>query len=161
MMENIVQTSGFELSESEALRFLRHFPLMISTTSSPTLLYRIDSGLLVGSDVSYRLVDGFRIVNWKGVITSVDGNAWTADIKQGPFRFFHAKHSIQTDNGLLEISDELEFDSDSFELSSALKSSRILYAFDARAALSSHIDSFESRRQTETFQAFKSGLSAG
>ncbi len=160
-MENIVQTSGFELSESEALRLLRHFPLMISTKSSPSLLYRIDSELLVGGEVSYRLVDVFQIVNWKGVITSVNGSSWTADIKQGPFHFFHAKHSIAADNGFLEISDEFEFETDSLELSNALKSSRILYAFDARAALSSRIDSFESRRQTETFQAFKSGLSAG
>ncbi|MBP5247725.1 MAG: hypothetical protein J6Z31_07695 [Fibrobacter sp.] len=160
-MGNIIQTSGFEIQEGEAIRLLHAFPLIFDMNDTPSLLYRIDENLTVGATVSYRLVAGFRIINWKGFISSVQGNSWTVDLKQGPFSMFHAEHSIQNSNGFLECSDEFSYNGEAADVANVLENARVLYAFDARQKLFQAKDSFESRHETESFRAFSSGLSAG
>lgn len=160
-MGNLVQTSGFDFSESEALQLLRHFPLVCAVEPEPSLLFRLDSGLAVGKEVSYRLVAGFQIVEWKGFISSVEGTSWTVDLKSGPFSLFLAEHSLSTENGVLECFDDISFGGESPELERALKSARVRYAFPGRKELSRRLHLFESSRKTESFKAFESGLSAG
>lgn len=161
-MGNLVQTSGFKLAEHDALRMLRHFPLVFAVGTSPSLLYRLDSGLQVGGEVSYRLVSGFQVVNWKGTISSVEGSSWKVDLKNGPFSLFHAEHSLFADSGLLECSDAISFGGESPDLTRVLENAQMQYAFPARAALIKAKDAFESRRKTESFRAFPSeNISAG
>lgn len=160
-MGNLVQTSGFELSKGEALQLLRHFPLVCTVESSPVLLYRLDGDLATGKEVSYRLVSGFRIVEWKGVISSFNEASWTVDLKSGPFSLFHAEHSLSDDGGVLECFDDISFGGESPELERALKSARVRYAFAGRKELVRRLNLFESSRKTESFRVFESGLSAG
>lgn len=161
-MGNLIQTSGFKLAEHDALRMLRQFPLVFAMESTPSLLYRLDSGLQVGGEVSYRLVSGFQIVNWKGTISSIEGSSWKVDLKSGPFSLFHAEHSISAENGLLECFDDISFGGESPDLTRVLESARFQYAFPSRAALIKAAEAFESRRKTESFRAFSSeNLSAG
>ena len=101
-MGNIIQTSGFEIQEGKVFQYLHAFPLIFDMSDTPSLLYRLDEDLKIGSTVSYRLVSGFQIVNWKGFVSSINGNSWTVELKQGPFSMFHAEHSIQMTDGLLE-----------------------------------------------------------
>lgn len=157
----MIQTSGFELQEGEAFKLLHAFPLIFDMSATPSLLYRLDEDLKVGSTVSYRLVSGFQIINWKGFVSSIQGNSWTVELKQGPFSMFHAEHSIQMTDGLLECSDEISFNGEPVDMTSVLENAQIVYSFGARKKLFQAKDAFESRRQTETFRAFTSGFSAG
>ncbi|MCI5600148.1 MAG: hypothetical protein SOZ02_10370 [Hallerella porci] len=159
-MGNIFQTSGFQIDASEASKLLHVFPLILDVGEKPALLFRLDEDLKVGALVSFRLVAGFRILNWKGYVTSVQGNSWTAEQKQGPFLQFRVEHSEQNENSLWEASDELSFSGEA-ELVAALEKARIIYAFQERAALLRAKDSYESRHATESFRAFQSGFSAG
>ena len=160
-MGNIIQTSGFEIQEGEAFKLLHAFPLIFDMNDTPSLLYRLDENLSVGATVSYRLVAGFRIINWKGFISSVQGNSWTVELKQGPFSMFHAEHSVQTTNGLLECSDEFNYNGETPDMANVMNNARVVYAFDARQKLFQAKDSFESRHETESFRVFNSGISAG
>lgn len=159
-MGKLIQTSGFSVSKSEAIQLLRVFPLNISIRKNPALLYRIDGDLKVGTEISYRLVAGFRILDWKGSIVSVEGSEFVTEARAVFFAGFQAKHSLASQGDLLEISDEISFNALP-ELSKALESASVLYDFRSRAALAEAKNNFESRRQTESFQAFQSGLSAG
>ena len=160
-MGNIIQTSGFEIQEGKVFQYLHAFPLIFGMSDTPSLLYRLDEDLKIGSTVSYRLVSGFQIVNWKGFVSSINGNSWTVELKQGPFSMFHAEHSIQMTDGLLECSDAFSYNGEPVDITSVLEKARVVYAFDARQKFLQAKNAFESRRQTETFRAFSSGFSAG
>lgn len=160
-MGNIIQTSGFSIQDNEANKLLHVFPLILNVGDSPALLFRLDAPLAVGTSVSYRLVAGFRILNWKGKITSVQKNDWTAELQEGPFSFFQVKHSVQKTGDLLELTDEIYFGGEAPELAVAMQNARLLYAFKDRADLLQAQDSYESHRKTESFKAFNAGLSAG
>lgn len=159
-MGKLIQTSGFSVSKGEALRLLRVFPLNVSIRKEAALLYKIDGDLEVGTTVSYRLVAGFRILEWQGKVLSVQGSEFIVEARAVFFAGFQAKHSLSSQGDILEISDEIFFNALP-ELSKALERASILYDFRSRAALISAKNNFESRRQTESFQAFQSGLSAG
>ena len=132
-MGNIIQTSGFSIQDNEANKLLHVFPLILNVGDSPALLFRLDAPLAVGTSVSYRLVAGFRILNWKGKITSVQKNDWTAELQEGPFSFFQVKHSVQKTGDLLELTDEIYFGGEAPELPAAMRHARLLSAFKDRA----------------------------
>ncbi len=161
-MGNLFQTSGFQIQEREADNLLRVFPLQISVGESPTIFFRIDSELQIGASVSYRLVSGFQIVQWKCIISMVKGSSWRAELKQGPFTAFSATHEQTASGNFLEYTDEIQFNGESPELANVLECAKIQYAFPSRQALLQAKNTFESRRKTESFRAFSSeNLSAG
>lgn len=161
-MGNLFQTSGFQIKESEANELLRVFPLQVSVEESPSLFFRLDSELQVGAPVSYCLVSGFQIVQWKCFVSAIDGSSWQAELRQGPFTAFSAIHGQTVSGNLLEYADEIHFNGESPELASALENAKIRYDFPSRKALVQAKTAFESRRKTESFQAFPSeNLSAG
>lgn len=161
-MGNLFQTSGFRIQEHEANELLRVFPLQVSVEENPTLFFRLDGELQVGASVSYRLVSGFRIVQWKCVVSAIEGSSWRAELKQGPFTAFSATHEQTASGNLLEYTDEVHFNGESPELANVLEKAKIQYAFPSRQALFQAKNAFESRRKTESFRAFSSeNLSAG
>lgn len=161
-MGSLFQTSGFRIQASEAQKLLRVFPLQIEVGESPSLYFRIDGDVRVGTPVSYRLVCGFWNVKWKCVIASVEGSSWNAELSQGPFTSFKARHEESPVGNSVEFSDEIDFTGESSDLSEALEQASFKYALSSRAALLRAKDSFESRRKTESFRAYSSeNLSAG
>ncbi len=132
-MGNLFQTSGFRIQEHEANELLRVFPLQISIEETPTLFFRLDGELQIG-----------------------------AELKQGPFTAFSATHEQISSGKLLEYTDEIHFNGESPELASILERTKIQYSFPSRQKLLQGKNAFESRRKTESFQAFSSeNLSAG
>ncbi len=161
-MGNLFQTSGFRIQEHEADELLRVFPLQISVEESPTLFFRIDGELQIGATVSFRLVSGFRTVQWKCLVSKIEGSSWHAELGQGPFTAFSATHGQTVSESLLEYTDEIHFSGESPDLERALENAKIRYALSSRKALVQAKSAFESRRKTESFQAFSSeSLSAG
>lgn len=161
-MGNLFQTSGFRIDNSEADELLRVFPLQISVEETPSLFFRLDGELQIGASVSYRLVSGFQIVQWKCYVTAIEGSSWKAELRLGPFTAFSATHELSVSGNLLEYMDEIHFNGESPELANALESAKIRYDFSSRQKLLQAKNAFESRRKTESFQAFSSeNLSAG
>lgn len=161
-MGSLFQTSGFRIQESEARRLLRVFPLRIDVGETPALYFRMDGEVRVGTPVSYRLVAGFWNVEWKCVIASVEDSSWEAELVQGPFTSFKARHVEAPVGNSVEFEDIIDFAGESSELSETLEQAAVQYALSSRADLLRARDSFESRRQTESFRAYSSeNLSAG
>lgn len=161
-MGNLFQTSGFRIQEQEADELLRAFPLQIFVEETPSLFFRIDGELQIGAPVSFRLVSGFQTVQWKCLVSKIEGSSWCAELRQGPFTAFSATHEQTVSENLLEYTDEIHFSGESPELENALEKAKIRYAFSSRKALVQAKNAFESRRKTESFRAFSSeSLSAG
>ncbi len=161
-MGNLFQTSGFRIQEHEADELLRVFPLQVSVEENPSLFFRIDDDLQIGASVTFRLVSGFQTVQWKCLVSKIEGSSWRAELRQGPFTAFSVTHGQTVSENLLECTDEILFNGESPDLESALERAKIRYAFSSRKALVQARNAFESRRKTESFQAFSSeSLSAG
>lgn len=161
-MVSFNQTSWFEIEESEASSLLRYAPARAEYNGTPTLSFRIENELVCGAQVFYRLISGFRFVDWKGTISSVSGNSFTADLRQGPFSIFHAEHLSSQEGNLVQCEDILSFNGETESFAQAMDKAHLKYEFSARKETRAIIASFESERKTESFEALDMGnASAG
>jgi len=155
-MVTFSQTAWFETPKEDLLEFLQVAPFHITVESSPVVHYHMPEGTSTGSLVYYHLVSGFDRISWTGIISSSQNNQITTRLGEGPFRGFHAKHSISEDGHLAVCHEELSFQGEENSFRIEIEKARVLYSLAERQKTLKMLMAYESKKKTKAFESLDS-----
>ena len=155
-MVTFSQTAWFETPKEDLLEFLQVAPFHITVESSPVVHYHMPEGTSTGSLVYYHLVSGFDRISWTGIISSSQNNQITTRLGEGPFRGFHAKHSISEDGHLAVCHEKLSFQGEEDSFRFEIEKARILYGLAERQKTLKMLMAYESKKKTKAFESLDS-----
>ena len=164
-MVQMSQTSWQEYSITNVLETLRYAPMNLRIGTDPVIFYTLPKEVLPGEVVSYRLQNGFRVLKWTGIVSSVSDNTITVRLGEGPFRGFNAKHCFVSEDSLTACYDEMSFQGfvsiaeESF--AAVMKNANLVYCINARKETRSVMLAIESQKTTQSFTSLDQSATAG